>query len=166
MMARAREDIGGKEAEKIFLLATNTNSGQKESAFCPDNGAVASCDNSPAYRDWNSNDITDNKMIWSDEQIVWYYRDPDAGCKWKYDCRSSLLYTWQKRIEEDIKRCLALSGRCSSPVAATAAPSPTAAPLAPNTPSRAPDSNAGMVVVGVFGALAASLVLSCVLVIF
>lgn len=140
MMALAREAIGGKEAEKIFLLATNVNSGQKESAFCPTNGAVASCGMSSEFRDWTNGQ---GGLTWSDRQVSWYFRDPDDACQWTFHCKYSLNDANQQVVNSTMHQLLAKSARCPPD-----------------------DSNAGMGVVGMFGALAVSLALSCILVIF
>lgn len=118
MLARAREDESiGHEAEHIFLLATNTNNGGEDSAFCPDNGAVASCGNSDEFRAWTGIEGAG----WSDRQVSWFYRDPDDECKWAFHCKYSLNTVNSIVVNATMHQLLAKSADCRSSGGASAA---------------------------------------------
>lgn len=112
MMARAREAIGGSDAEKIFLLATNVNEGGKQGAFCPSNGAVASCPSTDEFRDWTNSQGGANG--WSDRQVSWYYRNPNDACKWAFHCKYSLNTVNQEVVDSTMRLLLTESAGCPS----------------------------------------------------
>lgn len=113
MMARAREAIGGSDAEKIFLLATNVNAGGKQGAFCPSNGAVASCPSTAEFRDW-TNSQQGGKNGWNDRQVSWYYRNPNDDCNWAFHCKYSLNTVNKEVVDSTMRLLLTESAGCPS----------------------------------------------------